>query len=282
MADEIMGRVSVGSKMDQIYIPKNRVGLASGSLVVVKAIEGIEESKENFVRKSPFLYGFNSEEKEKRKIEPIKLEIIKRIFSIIEKNINPKSLENIVVTGSFVERGFNFNDIDVLIIAEEKIKKDYIENIKDKIAEEIGIKAHLIFLSSKELLLGLASDPLYENMLSKFVSLNRIVFNYKRKINYQLLDLHLLKSKIIMDNFEVLNGAQKYYFAKNMIAILLFLEKKRINKENIDKKIKNELRISSDNIKQNIIEDKSFLKNFKRSYEKTFHLIMKGIKNDSK
>ena len=68
MADEIMGRVSVGSKMDQIYIPKNRVGLASGSLVVVKAIEGIEESKENFVRKSPFLYGFNSEEKEKRKI----------------------------------------------------------------------------------------------------------------------------------------------------------------------------------------------------------------------
>ena len=128
----------------------------------------------------------------------------------------------------------------------------------------------------------LASDPLYENMLSKFVSLNRIVFNYKRKINYQLLDLHLLKSKIIMDNFEVLNGAQKYYFAKNMIAILLFLEKKRINKENIDKKIKNELRISSDNIKQNIIEDKSFLKNFKRSYEKTFHLIMKGIKNDSK
>ena len=50
-------------------------------------------------------------------IEPIKLEIIKRIFNIIEDLTDN---ENIIITGSFLDKGFHFNDIDVVIISIKK------------------------------------------------------------------------------------------------------------------------------------------------------------------
>ena len=102
---ELIGRISKGSKMDQVYIPKNRSGMNTGEYVLImplrKSIEGRKKSPFK-----PYFYNLKS-------VEPIKLHIIEEIFSMIEKEANA---ENIIITGSFLEPGFKFNDIDILII----------------------------------------------------------------------------------------------------------------------------------------------------------------------
>jgi predicted nucleotidyltransferase len=175
---EILSRISKGSKMDQIYIPKNRMGGGIGDYVVIKLVSSEEQRK---IPAKPFLYGLS-------KIEPIKIEIINKILSILAD----KSLENVIITGSFLEKGFNFNDIDILVVSEEQNlgKK---EKIESKIINMIGLKPHIIIISKKALISGLETDPIYENMISRCVSRERIIFNYNRKIMPQLLDLQVLK-----------------------------------------------------------------------------------------
>ena len=64
---EMIARISRGSKMDQIYLPKNRFGLAPGSAVLVKDLTYEKQEK-------PFFYNV-------KRIERIKIIIIGRIFS---------------------------------------------------------------------------------------------------------------------------------------------------------------------------------------------------------
>ena len=44
---EIISRVSKGSKMDQIYIPKNRAGLTIGEYVVITPLSREIKKQEN-------------------------------------------------------------------------------------------------------------------------------------------------------------------------------------------------------------------------------------------
>ena len=44
---ELIGKVSKGSKMDQIYIPKNREAIPVGSYVVVKPLTTEKQDGEN-------------------------------------------------------------------------------------------------------------------------------------------------------------------------------------------------------------------------------------------
>jgi len=264
---ELIGKISKGSKMDQVYIPKNRTGMNTGEYVIITPLgKRIEEGKKSVFK--PYFYNL-------KKIEPIKLQIIEEIFSIIEKDTE-KGVENIIITGSFLDPGFKFNDIDLLIINEEKVN---IEILKEKIEKTIGIKAHLIFLDNKTLGLGLSTDPLYSLMLSKCLSKKRIILKIKRKINYKLLDLHLLKSKNLIDNFDILNGDEKYYLALNMISIFLFIQNKKLSKELVNHEIEKLLNISIKELKENLIDKQDFIKKYKEIYSKTFNLIMEGIKN---
>jgi hypothetical protein len=260
---EVIGKVSKGSKMDQVYIPKNRVGLGIGSYVVVKLLE----EKETITR--PYFYNTES-------IEPIKLEIIAKIFQSINKITKN---ENIIITGSFLDAGFNFNDIDILLITEEKTKYLF---IKKEIEDKIKIKLHLLILDNKTLIKGLSTDPLYQLMLSKCIAKKRLIYNIKPRINYKILDLNLLKSKTLIDNFEILNGNEKYYLIRNMIAISLYIQHKKINKESVEREIKKIFNLKSiKEIKQNMIEKEVFLKKYKATYKNTFNKILQGIKNAS-
>ena len=103
---ELIAKISKGSKMDQIYISKNREGLNTGSYVIIKPLKTITTTK----NKKPYFYNIKS-------IEPIKLRIINQIIKIINK-ITPN--DNIIITGSFLDKGFNFNDIDILLINNKK------------------------------------------------------------------------------------------------------------------------------------------------------------------
>ena len=250
---ELIGKVSKGSKMDQIYIPKNRESIPVGSYVVVKLLTTEKQEIK------PYFYNVS--------IEPIKVEIIKNIMQIIDKNT---SNENIIITGSFLEKGFQFNDIDIIIIG---------GNIKEGILEDyLGIRVHIISMTNNALIKGLETDPLYNLMLSKCVSKKRVIYNIKRKINYKLLDLHLLKSKI--NNFEFLKGKEKYEVVRNLIAIKTFITKKEVSRAKVDSEI-NKL-FGLEEIKENLIDKNDFTKKYKKIYNETEKLIMEGIKNESK
>lgn len=252
--------------MDQVYLPKNRVGMEAGSFVVVRLLSS--DNLQNNTPKPQF-YGINY-------LEPIKIEIINRIFKLFSAH---KHIENIIITGSFLENGFNFNDIDALIVSESKINEKV---IMEEIKVKFGLKLHVIVLNSRELYEGRATDPLYENMLSKCVSLKKIVFNVRRKINLQILDLHLLKSKTLLDNFDILNGKEKYYLVKNLISILLFIKGKKISNEVIEQAIKFEFKVDSSKIKENMLDKSSFIKKFRELYCFAEKSIFSEAKNDSK
>ena len=257
---EIIGKISKGSKMDQIYIPKNRAGFNNGEYVLISPFRGRIEKQFK-----PHFYNLNN-------LEPIKIKVIEDIFSLINKKTD---VENIIITGSFLESGFGFNDIDILLINEKKIN---INIIKEEIEKMTGIKTHIILLNDKTLILRLSSDPLYNLMLSKCVSKNRLIFKIKRKINYKLLDLNLLKSKTLIDNFEILNGNEKYYLTLNMISILLFIQGKKLDKGIINKEIERVFNMKINELKNNLMNKENFLKIYKEIFNKTFDLILDNIK----
>ncbi|OGJ15548.1 hypothetical protein A3K73_05155 [Candidatus Pacearchaeota archaeon RBG_13_36_9] len=252
--------------MDQVYIPKNRSGMNTGEYVIILPLGKRTEEKSIF---KPYFYNIKA-------IEPIKMQIIEEVFSMVEREA---SAENIIITGSFLEQGFKFNDLDILIINEEKVNT---EALKQKIEKTLGIKAHLIFLDAKTLLSGLSTDPLYSLMLSKCVSKKRITLKANRKINYKLLDIHLLKSKNLIDNFDLLSGNEKYYLILNVLAILLFIQDKNLNKELINREIEKIFSVNVNKIKENMLKKERFVKKYKEIYNKTFQLIMESIKNEQK
>ena len=257
---ELISKISKGTRMDQIYLPKNRIGMRTGQYVLISPIEEGLIKKNEF---KPFFRGINN-------LEPLKLTIIKSVFEILEKE-NP---ENIIITGSFLDKGFKFNDLDILFVKENKID---ISKLKEKIENEIGIKIHLIPIENKTLTYGISTDPLYSLMLSKCISKKRIITN-KRKINYKILDLNLLKSNSLIDNFDILNGEEKYYLTLNMIAILLFIQNEKLTKKLVEDSIEKTFNIKIEKIKYNLIEKSEFIKRYKEIYKKTFDLIMENIK----
>jgi len=262
---EIISKISKGSKMNQIYIPKNRFGFETGSYVIIKPLEE-KKPIENL-----FFYGI-------KEIEPIKIEIIKEVIKIIDNNI--KEYQNIIFTGSFLDKGFTFNDLDLIIIINDAINDSL---IKDSIYKKLGIKGDILSLSNNSLSWGLEIDPLYQIMLSKSISKNRIFYKTKNNLNYKLLDLHLLKSKVLIDNFDILSGNEKYTLVRNMMAIYLYLEGKKLTKDLVDNEIKEDFHLKDINdLKQNLIDKKKFIAKYKLIYSKTFSKILKGIENDSK
>lgn len=252
--------------MDQIYISKNRTDFSIGSYVIIKQL------KQEKITEKPYFYNLKN-------IEPIKVEIINRIFNIINKTIN--DYENIIITGSFLDQGFHFNDIDILLVTEEKVKEKHLKKI---IEDQNKIKIHLIILSNKALIKGLETDPLYQMMISRCIAKKRFIYKVKTKFYYKILDLHLLKSNALTYSFDFLNGNEKYYLIRNTIAISLFLKHKKLNKESIGKEIKKIFNLeNTDIIKNNMIRDKKeFLKTYKEIHKETFNKLMKGVKNSSK
>lgn len=254
----MIARISKGTNMDQIYLPKNRAELPTGGYVMITPLDEKPDEEEAKL----FFYNVKN-------LEPIKIEIIKKIFHTLSK-LKP---ENLIVTGSFLERGFKFNDIDVLLIKEDetnaKKREEYLQTA-------LGIRIHLIQMSNKALLEGISSDPIYSMMLSRFVSKNRAIFNAKRRINYKILDLQLLKSRTLIDNYEILNGEEKYYLTLNMVSILLFIEGKMLSKDIVDKEIEKIFKIKVKEIKNNMV-GKNFLGRYKKVYNHIFSKIMENV-----
>ena len=262
---ETISKVSKGTKMDQIYLSKNRTGLSIGQYVLITPLKTNEENKPN-----PFFYNIKN-------LEKIKVQIINEILEKLTNEL--EEIENIIVTGSFLERGFNFQDIDIIILTKKTLNSN---KLTKELEDLTNIKVHLILMSKEDFFKGVSTDPLFENMLSKFVSLERIVLNFKRILIPKILDINLLKSKDLIENFDILDGRQKYCLLKNLIAIKLFLELKKISNEKIDSEISKEFKITPENLKKNMISKKDIAQKFNKLYQLTFNKILNKIKNGSK
>ena len=259
---ELISKVSKGSRMDQIYIPKKRPDFSIGSYVIIKQLE----TQKKYIK--PFFYHI-------KYLEPIKIEIIKKIFKILDSNITS---DNIIITGSFLDIGFRFNDVDIIIVAEGIADK---KSVQESLKDNIGVKAHLIVITNKSLIKGISTDPLYRIMLSRCVSKKRLIYKSKPIINYKLLDLHLLKNSLLIDNFYLLNGDEKYELIRNLVAINQFINKKEITA--IDLRI-NALfgRGTAEKLKNNTLSKKDFLNKYQKIYNDTKYKILEGINHGAK
>ena len=247
--------------MDQIYIPKNRSGFSIGSYVILKPIE-IEKLEEK-----PFFY--NTKE-----IEPIKLELIKQVMKIIDNEI--EDYDNIIITGSFLEKGFNFNDIDVIIITEKEVK-----GIERVIKEKTKIEAHVIYFNKSLFEKALRIDPIWGLMLNKCISRKRLTPLPAKTIDYKYLDAQLIKSKPVVDNFDYINGKEKYELTRNLISIYLFVKNKALSIESIEKEIKKHLGVEIYDLKNNLT-DSYFFKKYKKFYTKLEEEIIKNTAKQEK
>ena len=256
----LIGKISRGTRMDQVYISKERApGFEVGATVLIQPVVG---------KAKPALYYYSI-----KYLEPVKVAIIEDIFNYL------KHADNVIVTGSFIEEGFDFEDIDIIVVTEENIDSKGIENHFKTV---LGVKVHIVALNFKTLLKGISTDPLFQMLTSKFVSRERTIFKTKNMMSYKLLDLHLLKSELLITNFYSLTGREKYKFVRNLFAIILFLDNKSISLESVD----NEINISFGkdsvrDIKENLV-DKSFLAKYEKMHGETFKRIMKGVKNGTK
>ena len=118
--------------MDQIYIPKNRVGLGVGDYVEIKPI-GANLQDEERERK---LYFYKI-----KYLEPIKLDIINRVIEIIDEEIKN---DNIIIAGSFLDKGFEFGDLDIVVLCNSVAGK-HIDGVLEK---KIGIKTHVLIIDN--------------------------------------------------------------------------------------------------------------------------------------
>ena len=120
-------------------------------------------------------------------------------------------------------------------------------------------------------------------MLTRCISRKRFIYRAKPKINYKLLDLHLLKSKLLIDNFDFLTGDEKYEMTRNLAAINQFISKKEVTKDKIDLAINNFFgKKTVQRLKNNLLLAKDFLKKYNKVYNNAQNRILKGIKDEPK
>ncbi len=248
--------------MDQIYISKQRTpGFEIGESVLIKPIRLNKEGIKLFYNNI-------------KSIEPVKIIIIKEIFKYLSY------ADNVIITGSFLEKGFNFKDIDVILVDNKNASLD---KIKNDLIRILGLEIHIIHVNYKDLFRGLIMDPLFNLMLSKFISMKRVIFKRKKQINYKLLDLYLLESKLLIDNYDLLSGNNKYKSIRNLFAISLFLDDKELSLTFVNSEIDEYFGEGSVvRIKENMLDKDIFSKKYQLFYNKVFKKIIKGIENEQK
>lgn len=244
--------------MDQIYLPKVRPpGFAVGDCVEI-----IATTQQNI---SFYTHHVS-------RLEPLKSIIKDEILNYFEH------MDNTFITGSFLEEGFNFQDIDVVVLGETGSKNSW----PDYFTQKLGVPVQIINIDRKSLQQGLEQDPLFQMMMSKYLARKREIFRYKTVVNYKLLDLHLLKSKTMMENFEVLTGKEKYKLVRNLLAIDLFLKEKKLDKEIVENEMEGVFgKGTPEKLKENMTEKNIFLPKFRKKYEEVFQIILKGIQHES-
>ncbi|MBI2139933.1 hypothetical protein HYU14_03345 [Candidatus Woesearchaeota archaeon] len=256
---ELIARVSTGSRMDQIYIAKQRDGFPIGSYVLIKPLETV--AKENIK-----LFPHNIAQ-----VEPVKLYIIKSLA----QSIKSRHEGEVIVFGSFLNPGFRFNDVDVILLSSTE---GAYGTIGKKLEEETGLKIHLTMLSEPSLLKGIATDPLFALLMNNHIATKRMMFDAKRDLNFKLLDLHLQKSKMFIENFEMMAGSEKLKMVRNLAAIEYFMKGKKFPKQGTDALIDHTFsKGTALRLRDNTLLKEEIKKRYRQVFDSAQKEILKGI-----
>ena len=208
------------------------------------------------------------------KLESLKREIVKSVFKIADRY---GYYDNIIITGFFLDEGFNFEDIDIIIINPKNIEKD---KLKNSIEENTGIKPHLILIDSESFNKGIKRDPLFRLMIDRYVSAKRAIFRKDREINYKLLDIYLLKNKNLIEGYDLFSIKQRKKLLRDFISIKLFSENKEVTIKNIEKEIN---RLFGKDIIESLFyygnneEKHKFIAKLKKEFNKLEKYILKNV-----
>ncbi|MBW2988957.1 hypothetical protein KY358_01425 [Candidatus Woesearchaeota archaeon] len=210
-------KVSKGSRFNQIYIPKcleNRISVG-------------DEVEVRLVKKHIGLYYSRG----LGKLSAFKENLIRDIFSFLESF---DKILNIFVVGSFLSMKIDYNDIDIVIITEER--EDGIEEqVYGKLIDKFNLKFHILNIGRKKLEYLLKACPLTRAMFSLYVS-NKDVNLEKKKI----IDKNHLSFLLMMpeDLLEIRLSSRVFFDnLRRLIVIEMFLDDKSLELEDVSSEL---------------------------------------------
>ena len=215
-------KVSKGSRFNQIYVPKEMGEIfEAGDIVEVKLIRKKEELH----------YSDNLSGKE---VGKFKEGIIRSIFSYLETFDGVKQA---FVVGSFLTQNTDYNDVDVLLITDDKFME---EKVYIYLTQKIQLKFHVIAIPEARFARLLEICPMTRSMLYYFVSNKK----FKLPVKYEKESAHL-KFLLMMPedllNLEISGGRIYFDAVRRLIAIKRFVERMPIDPIAIDSELKRTL-----------------------------------------
>ncbi len=208
-------KVSCGSKFNQVYIPRNLDGI----------IEVGDEVEVRLIRKEINL----CYSKGLDKLSEFKERLIRGIFSELKKY---KEIKVCFVVGSFLIKIINYNDIDVVIIVNDKLKnyKNLESKIYDELINKFNQNFHFMFIPESKFNNLLKICPITSYMLKKHISNRDITLKFKRELNKNHINFLLMMPEDLLE----ISVSSKVFLnnVRRLIVIEKFLDKKLLAVDN--------------------------------------------------
>lgn len=160
------------------------------------------------------------------KLPEFKEKIVQETFKFLSNH----GYRHCFVVGSFLSRGVDYQDIDVVLIGQEQT------TIGKELEEYMGLKFHLLFFGEKKLTELLGICPLTRLMFSRYLSSAETELNKKRrKINIPHLEYLLMMPE---DLLEISPNSKIFYDnTRRLVAIERFLKGEEENIEKLNKEV---------------------------------------------
>ncbi|MFH1710808.1 MAG: nucleotidyltransferase domain-containing protein [Nanoarchaeota archaeon] len=250
---EFIHKISKGSRFNQIYIPREMDSLFEvGDLVEVKLL-----------KKSVGLFVIGEV-----KLSEFKENLIREVFSFLGKF---KEVKQVFFFGSFLTKKVDYNDIDLLIVAENK-RFDVV--IYKEIIERFNLKFHVISIPEEKFFELSKICPLTRNMLGQSVSNKKFNIPEKR-IDKKHIEFLLMMPEDLM-KIKV-NSRVFYDSIRRLIVIGKFLEGKEKSRENIEKEMAENLGKMFEKIRDNEEISEKEISEIRKIIKKKLNKIRKKI-----
>lgn len=257
-------KVSKGSRFNQIYIPYEKEReFEPGDLVEVRLLE-----------KSIKLYY----SKNLKELGKFKENLIGEIFKFLASY---KEIEQMFMFGSFLTKKIDYQDIDILVLTDEK--NDYFENkIYADLINKFNLKFHLISFNGKKLKELLKICPLTRSMLYYYVSNKKFEISKEIKIDNNHICFLLMMPEDLLDTN--LNKGLEYYNALRKLYVTgIFLLGKEIPPNEVDTLLEKEIgKAKLKLLKDDEILEESILKELKTIIRSKLRSIYKVINHGKK
>ena len=252
-------KVSKGSRFNQIYIPKEvENDFEVGDLVEVRLIK--KKDKSYYSKNLP-------------KLSEFKEGIIKKIFSILEPF---KEIKQVFIIGSFLTQKIDFNDIDLILITNNK---NLDEAIYNKLTDTINLKFHIISIPEDNLSTLQEICPLTKSMFYYYVSNKDFNLSKKTRIDKNHIKFLLMLPE---DLLEVETESRGFYDSiRRLITIKRFLLYQDINPVKIYNELETMLGpVVSSMLRNNGTINEEIIKKLREIIKREMDIIYKLIKNE--